>query len=188
MCRSSCMAGADQQPNRYNAFGGVARAEARVMGFIKRDVEKQKKQMQTSEHVFGTVKYWDQASYYLCRGKEKVGRRRRWCIWATTSAAWSVWRGREKSNAAFSGDKYACQPGNRVVIHRIGGQKGKIRGNAACFRSFYLWFLSWNRKNRPFWDGLCQRTIKKIFSAFWCMTLNPHWTNHLLIRVDNFTQ
>lgn len=70
------MAGADQQPNRYNAFGGVARAEARVMGFIKRDVEKQKKQMQTSEHVFGTVKYWDQASYYLCRGKEKVGRRR----------------------------------------------------------------------------------------------------------------
>ena len=39
------MAGADQQPNRYNAFGGVARAEARVMGFIKRDVEKQKKQM-----------------------------------------------------------------------------------------------------------------------------------------------
>lgn len=73
MCRSSCTAGADQQPNRYNAFGGVARAEVRVMGFIKRDVEKQKKRMQTSEHVFGTVKYWDQASYYLCRGKEKVG-------------------------------------------------------------------------------------------------------------------
>ena len=63
---------AAEQPKHYNAFGRVARAEARVMIFIKRDLGKQKERMCTNEHVFGTVKYWDQASYYLCRGKEKV--------------------------------------------------------------------------------------------------------------------
>lgn len=60
------------QPNRYNAFGKVKRQEARVMVFIKRDIEKQKLRMQISEHPFGTIKHYDNAGYFLCKGKEKV--------------------------------------------------------------------------------------------------------------------
>ena len=61
-----------EQPEHYHAYGRVQRAPARVMLFIRRDKEKQKERMQVSEHPFGTIKHYDGAGYFLCRGKEKV--------------------------------------------------------------------------------------------------------------------
>ncbi len=55
-----------------NNFGKIGRAEKRVMIFIRRDILKQKQRQQTSEHPFGTIKHYDGASYFLCKGKEKV--------------------------------------------------------------------------------------------------------------------
>ena len=55
-----------------NSFGKLPRAEKRVMIFIRRDIPKQKQRQQTSEHPFGTIKHYDRAGYFLCRGKEKV--------------------------------------------------------------------------------------------------------------------
>ena len=55
-----------------NNFGKMPRAEKRVMIFIRRDIPKQKQRQQTSEHPFGTIKHYDGAGYFLCRGKEKV--------------------------------------------------------------------------------------------------------------------
>lgn len=55
-----------------NNFGKMPRAEKRVMIFIRRDIPKQKKRQQTSEHPFGTIKHYDGAGYFLCKGKEKV--------------------------------------------------------------------------------------------------------------------
>jgi len=55
-----------------NNFGKMPRAEKRVMIFIRRDLPKQKKRQQTSEHPFGTIKHDDKAGYFLCKGKEKV--------------------------------------------------------------------------------------------------------------------
>lgn len=61
-----------EQPDRYHAYGRVQHAPARVMVFIHRDKEKQRERMQTSEHPFGTIKHYDGAGYFLCKGKEKV--------------------------------------------------------------------------------------------------------------------
>lgn len=55
-----------------NNFGKMPRAEKRVMIFIHRDIPKQKRRQQVSEHPFGTIKHYDGAGYFLCRGKEKV--------------------------------------------------------------------------------------------------------------------
>ena len=55
-----------------NNFGRMPRAEKRVMIFIRRDIPKQKQRQQTSEHPFGTIKHYDGAGYFLCKGKEKV--------------------------------------------------------------------------------------------------------------------
>lgn len=60
------------QPDRYHAFGRVPQKSARVILTIRKDVQKQKKRMLISEHPFGTVKHYDGASWFLCRGKEKV--------------------------------------------------------------------------------------------------------------------
>lgn len=60
------------QPKHYHAFGRVKRAPARVMIYIKRNKAKLKERMQVSEHPFGTIKFYDGAHYFLCRGKEKV--------------------------------------------------------------------------------------------------------------------
>lgn len=61
-----------EQPKHYNAYGKAAHKEARVMIFITRDVPKQRLRMQVSEHPFGTIKHYDDAGYFLCRGKAKV--------------------------------------------------------------------------------------------------------------------
>lgn len=60
------------QNTPYHAFGRAPKKPARVMLFIKRDKAKQKKRMQVSEHPFGTIKHYDNAGYYLCKGMEKV--------------------------------------------------------------------------------------------------------------------
>lgn len=61
-----------RQPDHYHAYGRVSHAPAKVVIFIRRDKALQKERMQTSEHPFGTIKHYDGASYFLCRGKEKV--------------------------------------------------------------------------------------------------------------------
>lgn len=58
--------------DHYYNFGKLRRAEKRVMIFIRRDVRKQKLRQQTSEHPFGTIKWYDGAGYFLCRGRGKV--------------------------------------------------------------------------------------------------------------------
>jgi hypothetical protein len=60
------------QPGHYHAYGHVQHAPARVMLFIRHDKERQKERMQTCEHPFGTIKRYDGAGYFLCKGKEKV--------------------------------------------------------------------------------------------------------------------
>ena len=55
-----------------NNFGKLRRDEKRVMIFIRRDIAKQKLRQQVSEHPFGTIKHYDGAGYFLCKGKEKV--------------------------------------------------------------------------------------------------------------------
>ena len=55
-----------------NNFGKMPRAGKRVMVFIRRDIPKQKRRQQVSEHPFGTIKHYDGAGYFLCKGKEKV--------------------------------------------------------------------------------------------------------------------
>jgi transposase len=60
------------QPDHYHAFGRVSRAPARVMIYIKRNVDKLKERFRVSEHPFGTVKFYDGAYFFLCKGKEKV--------------------------------------------------------------------------------------------------------------------
>ena len=61
-----------EQRSPYNNFGKLKRAEKRVMVFIQRDVQKQKLRQRTSEHPFGTIKHYDGAGHFLCKGKEKV--------------------------------------------------------------------------------------------------------------------
>lgn len=61
-----------QQNTPYHAYGRIKRKPARVMIYVKRDVPKQKRRMQISEHPFGTLKWYDGYHYFLCKGKEKV--------------------------------------------------------------------------------------------------------------------
>ena len=56
----------------YNSLDRKDHPQSRVMIFIRRDKKRQKKRMTISEHPFGTIKHYDNARYFLCRGKEKV--------------------------------------------------------------------------------------------------------------------
>lgn len=56
--------------NNHSLLRG--RALKRVMIFIRRDKPKQRLRMQVNEHPFGTMKHYDGAGYFLCKGKEKV--------------------------------------------------------------------------------------------------------------------
>ena len=60
------------QPDHYHAFDRVPKKPAFVLITIQKDIEKQRKRMHVSEHPFGTVKHYDGASWFLCRGKAKV--------------------------------------------------------------------------------------------------------------------
>lgn len=61
-----------KQPDHFHAFGRVKREPARVMVFIRRNRAKLKERFRVSEHPFGTVKFYDGAGYFLCKGKEKA--------------------------------------------------------------------------------------------------------------------
>ncbi len=58
------------QPDHYHAFGRVSRAPARVMIYIKRNVDKLKERFRVPGHPFGTIKFYDGAYFFLCKGKE----------------------------------------------------------------------------------------------------------------------
>lgn len=59
-------------PDHYHTYGRVRHAPARVAVFIHRDKALQKERMRTSAHPFGTIRHYDGAGYFLCRGKKKV--------------------------------------------------------------------------------------------------------------------
>lgn len=61
-----------EQNTHYNRFGRVPQQEKRVVIRVRRDIQKQKLRQRVSEHPFGTIKHWDGASFFLCKGKEKV--------------------------------------------------------------------------------------------------------------------
>ena len=61
-----------EQRNLYGNSGKLKRAEKRVMVFLRRDMQKQKLRQRTSEHPFGTIKHYDGAGHFLCKGKGKV--------------------------------------------------------------------------------------------------------------------
>jgi len=47
-------------------------AKSQVKLSIRRDTQKQQIRKETVEHPFGTIKWYDGAHYFLCKGKEKV--------------------------------------------------------------------------------------------------------------------
>jgi len=61
-----------EQSTPYHAYRRRKWKDARVMVTIRRDLALQQKRKEMAEHPFGTVKWYDGAHYFLCRGKEKV--------------------------------------------------------------------------------------------------------------------
>ena len=61
-----------EQHSPYNHFGRRKQADARVKLTIRRNPDDMQKRKELVEHLFGTVKWYDGARYFLCRGKEKV--------------------------------------------------------------------------------------------------------------------
>ena len=61
-----------QQDSPYNHFGKRKQEETRVRLTIRRDPDLMQKRKEVVEHPFGTIKWYDGAHYFLCRGKEMV--------------------------------------------------------------------------------------------------------------------
>lgn len=61
-----------QQDTPYNHFGRRKQSPAQVRLTIKRDPDLMQKRKEVVEHPFGTIKWYDGAHYFLCKGKEKV--------------------------------------------------------------------------------------------------------------------
>lgn len=61
-----------EQNSPYNHFGRRKQADARVQITIRRNPEDMQKRKELVEHPFGTIKWYDGAHYFPCRGKEKV--------------------------------------------------------------------------------------------------------------------
>ncbi len=61
-----------EQNSPYNHFGRRKQQPARVKLIIRRNPEDMQRRKQLAEHPFGTIKWYDGAHYFLCRGKEKV--------------------------------------------------------------------------------------------------------------------
>ena len=55
----------------HNSFN-LKKPEARVRLTIRRDPDLMQKRKEVVEHPFGTIKWYDGAHYFLCRGKEMV--------------------------------------------------------------------------------------------------------------------
>ena len=58
-------------PNNHSLHR-KGRAEKRVKLTVKRDIQRQQLRKEVAEHPFGTIKWYDGAYHFLCRGKEKV--------------------------------------------------------------------------------------------------------------------
>lgn len=56
----------------YNHFGRRKRKDARVKLILRRNPDDMQRRKELVEHPFGTIKWYDGAHYFLCRGKEKV--------------------------------------------------------------------------------------------------------------------
>lgn len=61
-----------QQDTPYNHFGRRKQSPAQVRLTIRRDPDLMQKRKEVVEHPFGTIKWYDGAHYFLCKGKEKV--------------------------------------------------------------------------------------------------------------------
>ena len=61
-----------EQNSPYNHFGRRKQADARVKLVIRRNPDDMQRRKELVEHPFGTIKWYDGAHYFLCRGKEKV--------------------------------------------------------------------------------------------------------------------
>ncbi|MGN0802208.1 MAG: transposase [Candidatus Faecivicinus sp.] len=61
-----------KQHRPYNHFGRQKQADARVKLTIRRNPDDMQKRKELVEHPFETVKWYDGAHCFLCRGKEKV--------------------------------------------------------------------------------------------------------------------
>ena len=58
-------------PNNHS-LSRKNRAEKRIKLTIRRDMQRQQVRKEVAEHPFGTVKWYDNAYHFLCRGMEKV--------------------------------------------------------------------------------------------------------------------
>lgn len=61
-----------EQSSPYNHFGRRKQADARVKIILRRNPDDMQRRKELVEHPFGTIKWYDGAHYFLCRGKEKV--------------------------------------------------------------------------------------------------------------------
>ena len=61
-----------EQNSPYNHFGRRKQKDARVKLILRRNPDDMQRRKELVEHPFGTIKWYDGAHYFLCRGKEKV--------------------------------------------------------------------------------------------------------------------
>lgn len=61
-----------EQNSPYNHFGRRKQKAARVKLALRRNPDDMQRRKELVEHPFGTIKWYDGAHYFLCRGKEKV--------------------------------------------------------------------------------------------------------------------
>lgn len=61
-----------EQNSPYNHFGRRKQQDARVKLILRRNPDDMQRRKELVEHPFGTIKWYDGAHYFLCRGKEKV--------------------------------------------------------------------------------------------------------------------
>ena len=61
-----------EQHSPYNHFGRRKQKAARVKLTLRRNPEDMQRRKELAEHPFGTVKWYDGAHFFLCRGEEKV--------------------------------------------------------------------------------------------------------------------
>ena len=106
-----------EQRSPYNNFGKLKRAEKRVMVFLRRDMPKQKLRQRTSEHPFGTIKHYDGAGHFLCKGKGEghSGVRPVRAVLQSPQGDQPV-RRRTKSHRALPQHRYAQNAENRRTL------------------------------------------------------------------------
>ena len=61
-----------EQNTPYNHFGRRKQQDAQVKLVLRRNPNDMQRRKELVEHPFGTIKWYDGAHYFLCKGKEKV--------------------------------------------------------------------------------------------------------------------